>query len=188
MVSDISAESIELLHQNFNTNRCTTSGNNEYKVIRLFLLHVLSSIGFLLHTLKKIIIRESGLLLRLEYITYHYAIARLEGIMNYCNANKDLVNDPNMLKMFNSIDYSNTNGLRTSSFRNCMMHFGLLSKEGRPLISEESLDLSVPLCGLIETQFSMSYELYKSKVEAELVNISNTITSYLDFDILLSEV
>ncbi|WP_373482325.1 hypothetical protein [Acetobacterium sp.] len=181
LVSDITSENVEIFHQDFNTNRCTTNGSSEYKVIRLFLLHVLSSIGFLLYNLKKTIIRENGLLLRLEYITYHYSIVRLEGLMNYCNANKDIVNDPNMLKMFNSIDYSNKMGIRISSFRNCMMHFGLFSKEGEPLISEKSFDLSVPLCGLIETQFGMSYEIYKSKVEAELIKISDAITNYLGF-------
>lgn len=186
MVSDITTEEIEILTQDFNTNRCSTDGNSDYKIIRLFLLHVLSSIGFLLHSIKNTIIRESGLLLRLEYITYHYALARLEGIMNYCNANSGSVDDPNMLKMLNSIDYSNSNGLRASSFRNCMMHFGLFSKEGQSLIAEDLLDLSIPMCGLIETQFNMNYVQYRSKIETELTHISDCITNYLDFELLLS--
>lgn len=186
MVADVSTEGLTWLSQDFNTNRCATNGNAGYKQIRLFLLHVLSSIGFLLHVLKKIVIRESGLLLRIEYITYHYAVKRLDGILNFCNMNKDLVNDPKLLTLLNSIDYSNVSGLRSSAFRNCMMHFGLVSKTGQALINKDSLDLSIPLCGLIETQFSMSYEQYKSKLEAELIYIADTITNYLGFDLLLS--
>ena len=131
-------------------------------------------------------IYESGLLLRLEYITYHYVLARLEGIMNYCNASNGLVNDPNILKMLNSIDYSKLKVLRISAFRNCMMHFGLWSKEGQSLIDENVLDLSIPLCGLIETQFNMDYEQFKNKIEAELAQISDVLTNYLDFELLLN--
>lgn len=83
MIADFDISTLKLFSQDFNTNRCVTVGNDKYKIIRLFLLHVLSSIGFVLYVLKTSIIRDSGLLLRLEYITYHFALLRLDGISNY---------------------------------------------------------------------------------------------------------
>lgn len=185
MVADINTESIVLYHQDFNTNRCGIKGNEEYKVIRLFLLHLLSSIGFILYVMKKAIIRESGLLLRFEYITYHYALMRLEGIKKYCN-NSDKVDDPNLLKMLNSIDCSNSNGLRKSEFRNCMMHFGLFDDEGNQLIEETKIDFSIPFCGLIESHFGMTYDEYKSRIEEQLYIVSESIKDYMDFELQLN--
>ncbi len=64
--SDVIPKGANFLYQDFNTNKCTTNGNEKYKSIRLFLLHTLSSIGFIIYCLKKKIIRDTGLLLRLE--------------------------------------------------------------------------------------------------------------------------
>ena len=133
MESDVIPKGTNYLYQDFNTNRCTSSGNDKYKSVRLFLLHILSSIGFLLYCLKQIIIRDIGLLLRLEYITYHYALKRMDEILKYCNSNKSGVSDCNLIKMLQSIDCSNSNGLRNTDFRNCMMHFELKDKEGNSL-------------------------------------------------------
>lgn len=185
IVADINIDSIILFSQDFNTNRCLIMENEGFKIIRLFLLHVLSSIGFILFVMKKAIIRDSGLLLRFEYITYHYAIKRLEGIMNYCNKNIGEIGDPNLLKVLNSIDYSNSNGLIKSEFRNCMMHFSLFNIEGTPLIDETQIDLSKPFCGLIESQFDMTYDEYKCKIEEQLSVLSEKIKDYMDFPLLL---
>lgn len=186
MVADVCADNIALHRQDFNTNRCSSTGNEKYKVVRLFLLHVLSSIGFILYVVRKAIIRESGLLLRFEYITYHYALLRLEGIMTYCNSHKDVVNDFKLIDALNRIDYTNGDGLRKTEFRNCMMHFGLTDNDGCSLIDEDKVDLSVPFCGLVESQFNMTYEDYKSKLEAQLISLYEIIKDYLDFDLLLS--
>lgn len=135
--------------------------------------------------LKKAIIRESGLLLRIEYATYHYALMRLEGIMTFCNNNSNKVDDPNLQEMLNSIDYSNRNGLRKSEFRNCMMHFGLYNGEN-PLIEKDKIDLSIPFCGLIESQFGMTYDEYKCKIEEQLYDVYGKIKGYMGFDFLLN--
>lgn len=187
MVSDINIDGITIMSQDFNTNRCKTHRNEAYKLIRLFLLHLLSNIGFVLHILKKAIIRESGMLLRIEYITYHYALIRLDGIMRYCNSNADKLNDPVLLKMLNNIDYSYGNGLRKSEFRNCMMHFGLFDKNNDSLIYESKFDLSIPFCGLVGSLFSMSYDEYKCKIEGELTLIYTKLKDYMGFDLLLND-
>ncbi len=187
MVADFDVSSLKLFSQDFNTKRCVTVGNDKYKVIRLFLLHILSSIGFMLYVLKKSIIRDSGLLLRLEYITYHFALLRLDGISNYCKQNSKEVNDTKLTELLGGIDYTDAKGLRKSEFRNCMMHFGLKAKDGSSLIDSANVDLAKPFCGLIESQFGKSYEEYQSNIEAELESIFDKVSKYLDFDLSLPE-
>ena len=187
MVADFDVSPLKLLSQDFNTNRCVTVGNDKYKIIRLFLLHVLSSIGFVLYVLKKSIIRDSGLLLRLEYITYHFALLRLDGISNYCKQNSKVVNDTKLTELLGSIDYTDVKRLRKPEIRNCMMHFGLKAKDGSSLIDGTNVDLAKPFCGLIESQFGKSYEEYQSNIEAELESIFDKISKYLDFDLSLPE-
>ena len=184
MVADVLENNIVLHSQDFNTNRCYTKGNKKYKILRLFLLHIISSIGFILYILKKLIIRDSGLLLRLEYITYHYTLIRLENIATYCRNNA--VSDEKLIKMLENIDYSNGDNLRKTEFRNCMMHFGLKDIKGNSLINEEKFNLALPFCGLVESQFNVSYEEYKSIIESKLYFLYNIIRNYLDFNLLLS--
>lgn len=187
MKADLDLEQISLHSQDFNTNRCTIIGNEKYKTIRLFLLHVLSSIGLILFVLKKAIIRDCGLLLRYEYITYHYALLRLEDLTRSFNNSTEHCNDIKLIKMLNSIDYQNNDGLRKTEFRNCMMHFGLTDKHGNPLIAKDKLNLAIPFCGLIETQFGLSYDEYLTRLETQLNSIYQKIKDYLAFDLALEE-
>ncbi|MCM1307386.1 MAG: hypothetical protein NC223_02170 [Butyrivibrio sp.] len=187
MESDVVPKGANFLYQDFNTNRCTTNGNEKYKSVLLFLLHILSSIGFVLYCLKRKITRDTGLLLRLEYITYHYALKQIDGIRKYCKTNNSEISDCNLLKLLESIDCSNSNNLRNTNFRNCMMHFELKNKDGNPLISENNLNLAVPFCGLVETQFNLSYSEYQALIEKELVYLYDAINDYLGFGLLLKD-
>jgi hypothetical protein len=187
ITGDFSINNFSVCNRDFNTNRCNVNGNDLYKPIRLFLLHVLSSIGFIIHILKKGIIRDSGLLLRLEYITYHYAIKRLKDIKAVCNEKQSFLGDNNLIETMNSINITDGQNLINSTFRNCMMHFGLKSKENMPLIEESKIDLSLPFCGLVETQFDgMDYYSYQSKIEAKLLSLAEILQQYLGFNALLS--
>ncbi len=185
--SDVLPKGNDFLSQDFNTNRCITFGNEKYKSVRLFLLHVLSSIGFIIYCLKDMVIRDNGLLLRLEYITYHYSLKRIDEILKYCKANPREISDHNLIQMLEGIDCTNSNNLRKTDFRNCMMHFELKNKDGKPLISEEKFDLAIPFCGLVETQFNLSYAEYQALLEAELNSIYSAISKYLGFDLLLKD-
>ena len=185
MESDVIEKGKPYQSQDFNTNRCMTFGNGKYKFVRLFLLHILSSIGFVLYCLKSRVIRDTGMILRLEYITYHYTLKRIDEILKYCKVNYKGISDSNLIISLESIDCSNSNNLRKTNFRNCMMHFQLKDKNGKPLISEDKFNLSVPFCGLVETQFGISYAQYQALIEAELSYIYDTINTYLGFDMLL---
>ena len=56
---------------------------------------------------------------------------------------------------------------------------------GVSLINEEKIDLSLPFCGLVESQFNMSYDDYKAKLEVQLINLYKMIKDYLDIDLRL---
>lgn len=185
VVADFDPSKISLHTQDFNTNRCTTAGNEKYKTMRIFLLHILSSIGLVLFILKKAIIRESGLLLRFEYITYHYALLRLDALANLCVSTPEVFNDTKLISLLNSIDYQNKNNLRKTEFRNCIMHFALTDKYGNPIIADDKLDLAIPFCGLVESQFNMTYGEYQSKLEEQLMIIYRQIKDYLAFNLSL---
>ena len=64
------------------------------------------------------------------------------------------------------------------------MHFELKDKDGNALISEEKLNLAVPFCGLVETQFNLPYNEYQTLIEKELVYLYDAINEYLGFDLL----
>lgn len=187
MKSDVLPKGNAYLSQDFNTNRCTTIGNEKYKSVRLFLLHTLSNIGFIMYCLKSKVIRDTGLLLRLEYITYHYALKRIDGILRYCKMNPCEISDSNLIQMLESIDCTNSNNLRKTDFRNCMMHFELKDKDGNSLIAEENFDLAIPFCGLVETQFGLSYAEYQVMLETELIHLYEKLNIYLGFDLLLND-
>ena len=68
-----------------------------------------------------------------------------------------------------------------------MMHFELKDKEGNSLIAEENFDLAIPFCGLVETQFGLSYAEYQMKLETELSHLYEILNRYLGFDLLLHD-
>ena len=113
---------------------------------------------------------------------------RLDGLMKYYIENPTAINDAKLTNMFNSIDFTNADNLRKTDFRNCMMHFGLTDKNGNSLIDEENVNLALPLCGLVESQFNMSYTDYKAKLEIQLILLYNLIKDYLAFDLPLPTV
>ena len=86
-------------------------------------------------------------------------------------------------EVLGSIDYTDVKRLRKPEIRNCMMHFGLKAKDGSSLIDGTYVDLAKPFCGLIESQFGKSYEEYQSCIEAELAELFDSISKYLDFDL-----
>lgn len=65
------------------------------------------------------------------------------------------------------------------------MHFGLTDKDGNSLIAADKLDLAIPFCGLVESQFDMTYDEYKTKLESQLTLVYQKIQDYLAFDLSL---
>ena len=184
MTNDIDFRDFKYHANDFNTNRCETVNVEGYKTIRLLLVHILSSIGFVLYGAKKCIIRENGLLLKIEYIILHYALKRLDEIKKFL-ADKADFSDIKLLDCVSRFDFAN-NQVLDIEFGKCMRHYGLRDKDGNSLIAFDNLDLALPLCGLVETRFNVAYEEYKMSVEKELEKIYDSLHEYMGFDSTLS--
>jgi len=185
LLSDVNLKNMTIYANDFNTNRCWVDGIKKYKVIRLLLLHILSSIGFILNIVKKCIVRDSGLLLRLEYIIYHSTLKRLRQLNQYVLTHKHEITDEKIHIFLSAINFD-ADSLRNTSFGNCMRHYGLTDEDTNALIHTEQINLALPLCGLVESHFNKSYSEYKSEIEKELFVVYDHLNDYMGFNDLLS--
>ena len=67
-----------------------------------------------------------------------------------------------------------------------MRHYGLTNKDGEALISTDKLNLALPLCGLVEHHFNISYYEYQVALEQKLSEIHDKLLKYMGFEELLS--
>lgn len=170
---------IPVSSKDFNTNRILT-GNGLSKGNWLYMLHVLSSINYIVYLLKSMIIIDSGWLLKAEYIIYHYSLQESKRMRNYfeqgiattwtkyaCNAFDRYID--------NYGEFTNT------VFRNCMMHYGLKNKDGSYCIKNEDLDTSKLLCGLVESCFpGYDYFSFQESIEEALYELSAVLLDLLN--------
>lgn len=152
-----------------NTNRKNKFFNKTFdKEINLIMLHLLSSIGFAEHILRESLPKNNQWLMRVEYVVAHYTWLSLKKIKQHFEREDkySLNNDISLL-----VDKGTY--LFPSEFRNCMMHYDLCDKNGKPTILEEKFDESIPFWGLVESCFlgkkwdSFFYELRNYIAELE---------------------
>ena len=93
------------------------------------------SIGFIIYIMKESVVNDTGLLLRLEYITYHYIVSTLVELEKYITANK-YTDDDSLFAIFGRVNSSKCEALLSSQFRNCMMHFSLTANSGVALVDK----------------------------------------------------
>jgi len=174
----LSSDKLNVVTKDFNTNRMNFNQKDDHsKLINLFLLYILCGVNFSLFCLKIIILRDSGWLLRIEFITYYYAIMEL----NKIKALPQTAQFPGLTKMLSEINLDEK--ILNQEFRNCMMHYGLTSNIGEPLIKESYCDWSLPMCGLVESLYNgLSYWDLQAKIEDRLLSISQLISRYLNID------
>lgn len=157
----------------FNTNKAHNFFNPNYgRETNLLLLHMLSMTGFVNNLLVPVFQTKNVWLLRILYITTHntwFGIKKLKQHFEQNNWSKT--------KSFNDIEEIEENvKLLSSSFRNCMMHYGLIDKNDCPIILQKYFDSTKPLYGLVESCFNgMSFNQYYD----ELYKLSQRIEAYL---------
>ena len=176
----------KVYYKDFNTNRISFPSGKKanLKVVYLFLLHLISNINVCLFVLKKSIARDSGWLLRVEYIAYYYGIIRLKELKEYILAANDEQLITTFIPVIDNI-VSNVGGYINSVFRSCMMHYSFINpKSDNVEIDERYLNLALPLCGLVESCFNeMTYFELQTSIEKELLFISESLTSFLNLDL-----
>jgi len=170
----------KLKYSDYNTNRLFHSKELTDKYLSLFLLDILSNVGFVMFYLKKIVIIDAGLLMRIEYILYYYTLSRVKSIKEYCNNSIDNNVSSEITNLVQCCDSDSTNDLLNSDFRSCMMHFGLVNPKNKILIDINEIDYSKKLCGLVEMHFKMTENEFQNLLEKRLNLIFDILNDFFN--------
>lgn len=156
-----------IYYLDLNTNKNDTFWNNQYdKDVRLYILHIISFIGFINNTLSTLLPYDNLWLFRLRYISCYYCICGLNKLCLH-------VNDNVVRNIKTLIDESNT--IFNSRFRGCMMHYSFTDADGF-CIKKRYFDRDIPLFGLVESCFfGKSFDKYNT----ELISLSEKIENLL---------
>ena len=150
---EVNAIDSNLFYKDLNTNKHlkTFYKDDDRKALMLYLIHILSTINSVIKLLRKYEKTDKGWWLRIYYITYYYALQRLDDIKNHITMN-DMLN--NKIQNFYSIINIDDKEWMNTEFRNCMMHYDLIDKNNKFLIRDEYLNVNIPLFGLVESCFN----------------------------------
>lgn len=164
----------------YNSNIVSTlfpTGEDE-KAMVLYLLHVLSTMNFLLFVLNNYEKDDYGWWLKINYTTYYYSVHKLRDLQQYLIQNKLMT--PNLTSYFDEIDIDNIPYLNCK-FRNYVMHSKLIDKDGSMMIDSDKMDRTKPLFGLVETCFDgLSYQEVKFSIISEMMRISEILSRWLN--------
>lgn len=172
-----------LFYKDLNTNKHLKAfyKDDDRKALMLYFIHILSTINSVIKLLRKYEKTDKGWWLRIYYITYYYALQRLDDIKNHITMN-DMLN--NKIQNFYSIINIDDKEWMNTEFRNCMMHYDLIDKNNKFLIRDEYLNVNIPLFGLVESCFNgIKYDELKSKILEKLNLLSTEIQKLLDLNI-----
>ena len=175
---------VNYYYADYNTNVKSTlfPQGEEGKATILYLLHILSTINFLLYVLNNYEKDDYGWWLKVNYIVYYYAMHKLTNLNEHFVQNKLIT--PEIEKLFDTLNCRNAQYLN-GTFRNYIMHSKLTNREGNSIISAQNLDRTKLLFGLVETCFDgMNYEELKVKVISEMERISKILSQWLDIQSL----
>lgn len=172
------ANNIDLYNLDCNTNSDFLSDVKSDKTMKLYLLHLLTTINFLLYVLNGYEQDDYGWWLKINYITYYYSIRKLTNLQNHYIQKKLLT--PEISGFFDELNLNNAPNMSVE-FRNYTMHPEFGSKDGQYAISNLYLDETKPLFGFVETCFDgRSYNDVKSSVIKELYRLSDIIERWLN--------
>lgn len=170
----------DLYYADYNTKNISsiTSSNNDEKAVTLFLLHLLSTINFLLYILNGYEKDDYGWWLKINYIVYYYSIEKLKSLRNHYDNNPPFPSG--LLELLDDLRAEAAPNC-DSNFRNFLMHSKFLDKNDNFIISASFFDITKPLFGFVETCFDgKSYNEIKTFVIAEMYRISDIIAKWFD--------
>lgn len=172
-------KTLPIYFQDFNTNKHfkTMVLSNEDKALQLYLLHIQSFVNTSIKLFNEFEKDDYGWWLRLYYITFHYAVTSLKDIKNHLQHQRQLTDE--IKEYYAGLGIENSKLLNTR-FRNCMMHYDLLDKEGKFLILPKYENENIPMFGLVESCFGgLTYAELKTNVLFELEKISDILSEWL---------
>lgn len=171
---------VKYYYADYNTNIKSTLFpiGEDGKAVTLYLLHILSTINFLLYVINNCEKDDYGWWLKINYIAYYYTIEKLQDLQQHLIQNKLITSDiTNYFNEINLKDLIYMNGC----FRNYIMHSKLTDKNGNSIINSKNLDKTKPLFGLVETCFNgISYQELKASIISEMKRISDILSQWLN--------
>lgn len=176
---------IDIYHSDLNTNTSSIFLSKDCdKGSVLYILHILTSLNYLLYVLNDLEEVDYGWWLKTNYIAYYYSIRRLKSLHEYYIQNKPMPKD--LYDLFGDLGLNKAPFINGSSeFRNCAMHSSFTNENQKFMISSLYLDNTKPLFGLVETCFDgKSYEEVKKEVKDEMKRISDILSQWLDIQSL----
>lgn len=172
--------STKFYYCDLNTNTTNVFPADYPKEVCLYLLHMLSLVGFLNHILLTIVPYRNPWAMRVLYVTAHYCH---QGLVRLKNSIEN--NEPELYQRIGEdLEYiTNEAPPVSSSFRNCMMHYNLFDeKTGDYLIKPEYLDRKDPLYGLVQSCFAgESYESVMQELRCYLSTVEDYLKKQFDF-------
>lgn len=126
------------------------------KQINLFFLYLLSNVNFVSLILEPLVSEENTWSFRIKYVVNYYTVQALKRYKNYCRSNNKC---SNVLGFELDEIFTYSEPLFVSTFRNCMMHYGIVDE-----IKKELFNLDKPLFGLVESCFDrMDFDSFYQK-------------------------
>lgn len=175
----INAELPDFYFADLNTNTTSLFNPAFEKDTSLFMLHLLSNLGFVTYFLEPVVGSSNPWMLRIKYIMTYYSYLGLRRLKQHLENNVQ-----NGTELFiNSAEQILTegDGLFASKFRNCMMHYDLLH-EGQFAISESNLNNELKLFGLVEECFNgHTYEEFYESISSLAHRIEECLVGQFDF-------
>lgn len=176
---EIKDDVIKWRYMDINTNTELFFFKNEYeKDVNLYMLHIISNIGFVKYILSRKLTKSNLWFFRVQYIITYYSYM---GMKKLCNHLEETRGDSVfVLEMKNIINEGKD--LFLSKFRNCMMHYGVENKSDM-IIKEEYFDREKPLFGIIESCFKgMDFCRYQNKLLKIMDDIEHTLLQNFGID------
>lgn len=168
-------------YEDINTNNSHFLNPNFSKDMSLYCLHLLSILGFVKYILEPMVLNENPWIIRIKYITFHYAISGLKKLKAFFENDRQ----KNKNKFYQRIAevIASCEYLFVPKFRSCMMHYDLV-ENGSSVISDMHFDWNKPLYGLVEECFGMSYGTCYDKLSAAATQIESCLSELFDYDCL----
>ena len=172
----------ELYYADLNTNTSRFFNDAYEKDVNLFMLHILSNIGFVSYVLEPIAGKNNSWFFRIKYLVTYYSFLGIQRLKQHLenntqNGEEKLIQT--LSQILNSHEY-----LFSSTFRNCMMHYDLVA-DGSFAISERFFDSQKPLFGLIEECFNgLSYDDFSNRLSDLSNQIERILASQFSFSSL----
>lgn len=169
-----------LKYCDINTNNNTLFNKSFTKDVNLYILYLMSNLGFVRHYLKPLFLAENTWMFRIEYINMHYVYSGIQKL--YLHLKSNPLNGSNELisTLYDLIESGKS--LFNSRFRNCMMHYDLV-ENGMFIISDKYYSDNKMLYGLVEECFcGQKYELYVDALDNYAREVEECLASQFSFD------